>query len=108
MHQITDAFQTKMYWDVGVLIAINTGGPMRINARILTKQMSLAKKLTLGFVGVSTAAIVGSAGIAAAQSPPMIPAGGSGYGGSTTNISTNINVNTKGNHNIIKIILSIF
>lgn len=32
------------------------------------KKMSLAKKLTLGFAGLTTAAVVGTAGVAAAQS----------------------------------------
>jgi hypothetical protein len=74
--------------------------------RNVRTKLPLAKKLLFGIAGAGTVAIVGSAGIAAAQSSPQMAPTGSGYGGNNVNINTNINVNVKGDHNFIQVAIS--
>jgi hypothetical protein len=62
-------------------------------------------KLTLGFASLAAAAVIGTTGIAAAQTSNKPNNSGSGYG-NTTNVD--LNVHQSGSHNVINIILSIF
>ena len=91
-------------------------------------------KLTLGFAGIATAAVIGTTGLVAAQTP-MANTGkpskaqcaqmgftnygqcvsqwakhhgqqGHGYGGNTANVS--VNVHQGGSHNVVNIILNLF
>ena len=64
-------------------------------------------KLTLGFVSLAAATIIGTTGvgIAAAQTNGHTNAG-SGYGGNTTNL--NLDVHQSGSNNVINIIIKIF
>ena len=67
------------------------------------RNLSLTRKLVLGVAGAGTAAIVGSAGIAAAQSGQPVTPMGNGYGGNSANLTTNVNLNVKGNNNFIEV-----
>jgi hypothetical protein len=62
-------------------------------------------KLTLGFASLAAAAVVGTTGVAAAQSNAHGQSG-MGYGGNST--SVNVNIHQSGSNNVIKIILNIF
>lgn len=63
-------------------------------------------KLTLGFASLAAAAVIGTTGIAAAQTNTKTNNSGSGYGGNTTNI--HLNIHQTGSHNVITIILNLF
>ncbi|HSX00254.1 MAG TPA: hypothetical protein VLH38_04425 [Patescibacteria group bacterium] len=61
-------------------------------------------KLTLGFASLAAAAVIGTTGIAAAQTSTK-PNTGSGYG-NTANVE--LNVHQSGSHNVINIIVNFF
>jgi len=70
-------------------------------------------KLTLGFASLAAAAVIGTTGMAAAQTVAKPNTSGAGYGyggGSTTTTTTNVdlNIHQSGSKNVISIILSIF
>lgn len=80
----------------------------------ISKTQSLAtkrpftKRVVTGFAAIAATAIIGSAGVAAAH--PMGPrhAQGVGYGGNGNHVSTGVDVNVKGDHNVINIVINYF
>jgi hypothetical protein len=62
-------------------------------------------KLTLGFASLAAAAVIGTTGIAAAQTSAHSNMSGSGYG-NTANVE--LNVHQSGSHNVVNIILNLF
>jgi hypothetical protein len=60
-------------------------------------------KLVLGFAALAATAIIGTTGIAAAQTGSQA---GSGYGGNTANV--NVDLNVSGNNNTISFVLNLF
>jgi hypothetical protein len=62
-----------------------------------------ANKLVLGFAALAATAVIGTTGVAAAQS---IGDTGHGYGGDTSNI--NLNIGVSGDHNVISVIINFF
>jgi hypothetical protein len=63
-------------------------------------------KLTLGFASLAAAAVIGTTGIAAAQTTSHPSHSGSGYGGNTANVELNVHQN--GSNNVVNIILNLF
>ena len=62
-------------------------------------------KLTLGFASLAAAAVIGTTGVAAAQTGNHPGTSGSGYG-NTANIE--LNVHQSGSNNVVNIILNLF
>lgn len=69
-----------------------------------TKQRKGINKLTLGFASLAAAAVIGTTGVAAAQTGNLGTSGG-GYGNT---INAEVNVHQSGSHNVLNIILNIF
>ncbi|HSX34941.1 MAG TPA: hypothetical protein VLF62_04825 [Candidatus Saccharimonadales bacterium] len=69
-----------------------------------TKQRKGINKLTLGFASLAAAAVIGTTGVAAAQTGQQNTSGG-GYG-NTTNVE--LNVHQSGSNNVLNIIMNIF
>ena len=63
-------------------------------------------KLTLGFASLAAAAVIGTTGVAAAQTMSSGSGSGAGYGGNTTNVT--LNVHQSGSNNILNIVLNLF
>jgi hypothetical protein len=109
---------------------------MRKTQSLTTNKMSLARRLTFGFAGVSAAAIIGTAGVAAAQTGGSFPTSkadcanlthfpqfknhgqciswvehnilGHGYGGNNTvDTGVSVNTNVSGNNNVVKVAVSV-
>jgi hypothetical protein len=57
-----------------------------------------SNKLVLGFAALAATAVIGTTGIAAAQT-------GSGYGGNSNSANISLNLDVNGNNNVISIIL---
>jgi hypothetical protein len=68
-------------------------------------QTGLAKRLVLGFAALATTAVVGTAGMASAQSG-LGGTQNSGYGGSNVNVNNNVNVGVSGDNNVIHIVIN--
>jgi hypothetical protein len=64
-------------------------------------------KLTLGFASLAAAAVIGTTGIAAAQTSAHPSQSGSGYGSNNT-ANVEVNVHQGGSHNVVNIILNLF
>lgn len=69
-----------------------------------TKQRKGINKLTLGFASLAAAAVIGTTGVAAAQTGQQDKTGG-GYGNT---VNATVNVHQSGSHNVLNIILNIF
>jgi hypothetical protein len=70
-----------------------------------SKQRKGINKLTLGFASLAAAAVIGTTGIAAAQTGSQPDTSGAGYG-NTANVE--LNVHQSGSNNVLNIILNIF
>jgi hypothetical protein len=70
---------------------------------------NLTNKFVLGLAGATAAAVIGSAGVAAAYPNANMDNGGNGYGGGYggSNTTTNINLNVTGDNNFISIVIHI-
>jgi hypothetical protein len=69
-----------------------------------TKQRKGINKLTLGFASLAAAAVIGTTGVAAAQTGHQDTSGG-GYGNT---VNAEVNIHQSGSHNVLNIILNIF
>jgi hypothetical protein len=75
------------------------GTPMFKTVQASPGKKLRSNKLVLGFAALAATAVIGTTGIAAAQT-------GSGYGGSGNgNSNIDLNLNVSGNNNIINIVL---
>lgn len=63
-----------------------------------------SNKLVLGFAALAATAIIGTTGIAAAQTGSAQAS--AGYGGNTANV--NVDLNVSGNNNTISFIINLF
>lgn len=61
-----------------------------------------ANKLVLGFAALAATAVIGTTGIAAAQTASA----GSGYGGNTANVDLSLDIS--GDNNVINIVINLF
>ena len=68
-----------------------------------TMARARSNKLVLGFAALAATAIIGTTGIAAAQTSAQTSAG---YGGNTANV--NLDLDVSGDNNTITIILNLF
>lgn len=68
-------------------------------------QASVAKRLVLGFAALATTAVVGTAGMASAQTG-MGGMQTNGYGGTNTNVNNNVNVGISGDNNVVHIVIN--
>jgi hypothetical protein len=65
-------------------------------------------KLTLGFASLAAAAVIGTTGVAAAQTMSSPDQSGSGYGNDHNTTNVELNVHQSGSHNVLNIVLNLF
>jgi hypothetical protein len=77
-------------------------------ANVAGVQRKGINKLTLGFASLAAVAVIGTTGIAAAQTSANPGQSGAGYGSNHNTANVELNVHQGGSHNVVNIILNLF